>query len=85
MKQEKLSEQVRSAIDGSGMSRYRICALVRLDKSVMSRFMAGTCGLSMATLDALGDLLRLQIVRADAEMRPVSVKREKKRKLTSRR
>lgn len=59
---DKLSDQLRRAIDASGMSRYRICALIGLDKSVMSRFMAGTSGLSVETLDRLGELLELRVV-----------------------
>jgi predicted XRE-type DNA-binding protein len=61
-KREKLSDQIRRAIDASRVSRYRICALIGLDKSVMSRFMAGKCGLAVETIDKLGELLGLRIV-----------------------
>jgi hypothetical protein len=66
-KKDKLSDQLRAAIDASGMSRYAICAAIKLDQSVMSRFMAGTSGLSVPMIDAIGELLGLKIV---AETKP---------------
>ena len=44
------------------MSKYRISELIGLDKSVMSRFMAGKSGLSVETLDRLGEVLKLRVV-----------------------
>jgi hypothetical protein len=61
-KREKLSEQIRQAISGSGLSRYRICKDTGILQSVMSRFMSGQGGLSMERLDALADLLDLNII-----------------------
>jgi hypothetical protein len=51
------------------MSRYRIGQLIDLDKSVLSRFMAGKSGLSVDVLDRLGELLKLRIV-AGAKVKP---------------
>jgi predicted XRE-type DNA-binding protein len=62
-----ISQQLREAIDASGMSRYRICKEIGLPQSTMSRFMAGECGLQLSTIDRLGELLRLRIV---AETKP---------------
>jgi len=58
----KLSDQIRQAIDASGVSRYRICKQIGLDQALLSRFMQGRSGLSVQTLDALADVLRLRIV-----------------------
>lgn len=44
------------------MSRYAICQKLGLSQSVMSRFMAGKCGLSLKTLDRLVELLGLTLV-----------------------
>ena len=61
-KREKLSDQVRWAVAASGRSRYSICKALGLAEATMSRFMNGRGGLSMDTLDALADLLDLNIV-----------------------
>ena len=58
----KLSEQIRRAVDASGLSRYRISKTLGVAESTISRFMSGQGGLSMETFDALADLLGLTIV-----------------------
>jgi hypothetical protein len=60
-KREKLSDQIRQAVDASGLSRYRICKTLDVAEATMSRFMNRQGGLSMAHLDALADLLDLDI------------------------
>jgi transcriptional regulator with XRE-family HTH domain len=57
----RLSDQVRRAVDASGLSRYRISKELGVAESTMSRFMSGQGGLSMDHLDALADLLGLDI------------------------
>jgi len=61
-KRIKLSDQVRWAVDASGMSRYAICKALDMVQAIMSRFMTGKGGLSMVNLDALADLLGLDVV-----------------------
>jgi len=61
-KRIKLSDQIRRAVDASGLSRYRICKEVGLDQAVFSRFMADKSGLSVRNLDAIADLLGLNIM-----------------------
>ena len=58
----KLSEQVRRAVEKSGMTRYAICKAIGMHESVMSRFMNRKGGLQMDSLDALADLLGLDVV-----------------------
>jgi predicted XRE-type DNA-binding protein len=60
-KRLKLSEQIRAAVHASGLSQYRICKSLGIDKSLMSKFMRGLGGLAMASLDDLGELLRLEL------------------------
>ena len=67
-----ISQQLREAIDASGMSRYRICKEIGLGESTMSYFMAGRCGLQLSTIDRLGELLGLRIV---VETKPQKSKR----------
>jgi transcriptional regulator with XRE-family HTH domain len=57
-----LSEQIRRAIRGSGMTRYRICREIGLTQPTMTRFMAGKASLSLQTLDKIAELLDLRIV-----------------------
>jgi transcriptional regulator with XRE-family HTH domain len=60
-KRVKLSDQVRQAVDASQLTRYRMCKTLGIAESTMSRFMSGRGGLGMAYLDALADLLGLDI------------------------
>lgn len=61
-KARRLSDQIRKAIDASGLSRYRICKAIGLDQGAMSKFMSRERGLELATIDRLGELLGLRVV-----------------------
>lgn len=62
MDHKHFSDQIRDAVDASGLSRYAICKAIELNQGAMSRFMAGNSGLSMDTLDKLAELLGLSVV-----------------------
>lgn len=58
----KLTDQLRDAIDGSGMSRYAVAKAIGLDQATLSRFMSRKAGLSLDTVDKLGEFLGLELV-----------------------
>jgi predicted transcriptional regulator len=61
-KRLSFSDELRSAVDASGLSRYRIAHLLDIAESTLSRFMSGQRGLTIKCLDALAGLLDLHIV-----------------------
>jgi hypothetical protein len=61
-KRISLSEQIRRAVDAAPVSRYRIAKGAKIDPASLSRFMAGTVGLQQRALDALADVLGLDVV-----------------------
>ena len=58
----KLSDEIRDALNASGMSRYAIAKALGIAESTLSRFANGKGGLSMDYVDRLGELLGLHIV-----------------------
>jgi hypothetical protein len=58
-----LSESLKQLIKCSGESRYQIWRATGVDQATLSRFMKGNGGLSMESLDALGEHLNLEIVK----------------------
>ena len=61
-KNVKLSDQIRLAVEASGISQYRLSKEVRISKTSLSRFMRGERGLTLKALDRLADFLGLTIV-----------------------
>lgn len=61
-KRKKLSDQIREAIDGCGMTRYAISKQTGIGQDMLSLFMAGKRGFSIQTLDLLADFLNLNII-----------------------
>lgn len=60
-KSKKLTDQLRQAIDDSGITRYRIAQETGISESTLSKFYLGQRGLSMEALNALGECLQLTI------------------------
>lgn len=56
-----LTDQLRQAIDDSGLSRYQIAKATGIDESALAKFYNGRRGLSMDALNALGEYLQLTI------------------------
>ena len=59
---KKMTDQVRQAIDTSGLTRYRIAQDTGIDESTLAKFYHGTRGLSLDNLDRLCAYLKLRIV-----------------------
>ena len=56
-----LTDQLRQAIDDSGLTRYEIAKRTGIDESALAKFYNGHRGLSMSALNALGECLQLTI------------------------
>ncbi len=56
-----LTDQLRKAIDDSGLTRYEIAKETGIDESALAKFYNGRRGLSMDALNALGEFLQLRI------------------------
>ncbi len=59
---ELFSDQLRQAIERSGLSHYAIGKAAGIDKGNLSRFMAGNVGLSLESIDKIVAVLRLKLV-----------------------
>jgi len=57
-----VSDQLRQAIDDSGLSRYRISKETGISETALALFYNGHRGLSMKALNALGKCLELKII-----------------------
>ena len=59
---KKMTDQLRQAIDDSGLTRYRIAQDADLDESALAKFYGGKRGLSLDNIDRLFEYLGLRIV-----------------------
>ena len=60
-KKETFSEQLRQAIENSGLTRYQISKETGIHQSILGRFVHGEMGLAMETIDRLCEFLGLSI------------------------
>ncbi len=56
-----VSDQIRQAIDDSGLTRYRIAQETGISETALALFYNGQRGLSMKALNALGEFLQLKV------------------------
>ena len=73
-----LSDQLRKAIHVSGKTRYRISIETGIAESILSRFMHGKAGLSLANVDRLCKCIGAKLVfptkaRSAAKKRSVRI------------
>jgi len=59
---KKMTDQIRQAIDDSGLTRYRIALDTGIDESALAKFYNGHRGLSLDNVDRLFEYLGLRIV-----------------------
>ena len=62
-KRPDVSDQVRRLVETCGISRYEIAKRTGIDDSALCRFVSGERGISCESLDKLGRLLELEVVR----------------------
>jgi plasmid maintenance system antidote protein VapI len=60
-----LSDQLRQAIDGAELSRYRIAKEAGVAQSTISQFMNGKRSLSLQAIDRIAELLDLELVTSN--------------------
>lgn len=60
-KKTSLTDQLRQLIESAEMSRYELWQRTGIDQAVLSKFVNHKGGLSMESLDKIGELLDLQI------------------------
>ena len=67
---KKLTDELRAAVAGCGMTLGDLTRATGIDKSALSRFVNGERGLSMEAMDALGQCLGLSIVAGKPKATP---------------
>jgi transcriptional regulator with XRE-family HTH domain len=63
-KAPSLSDDIRAAIGKAGLSPFELARASGVDRSVLSRFLAGKRTITLETADKLAEELRLRIARA---------------------
>ncbi len=65
-KQTSLTDQLRQLIEEAELSRYQLWQQTGIDQAVLSKFVNSKGGLSMESLDKIGEVLNLQITKRPA-------------------
>lgn len=82
MRQKTITDQVYDAIEAAGkagISRFAIARAADLDRAALSRFMAGTRGLDISSLDKLATVLSLSLTVGTPRIKPLRKGRPKKK------
>ncbi len=74
-KRETFTEQLQRAIAESGRTRYRIAQESGVSEAALSRFMSGKRGLSTLSIDALAEVLGLELVARTKKPKKKTTKR----------
>ena len=69
-KRKLISEQLRDAILNADVSCYRIAKETELSEALLSRFMNGVSGLSLDSIDRIGNYLGLDIATPKRKAKP---------------
>ena len=64
---KQFSDEIRSAVENSGLTRYRIAKETGIDAAALCRFVQGQVGLTMENLDKLAECIGLHVT---AEHKP---------------
>lgn len=57
----RVSDQLRQAVETAPISRYELAKRTGLDEGLLSRFVHGKTGLSMASIDLIAECLGLEL------------------------
>ena len=68
-KRKPISEQLKEAILNADVSRYRIAKETGLTEASLSRFLNDVSGLSLDSIDKVGDYLELDITTRERKPR----------------
>ena len=60
-KRPPISDQLRRAIENCGQTRYQISKQTGIAQSILSRFLLHGAGLSLDSIDKIGECLELEI------------------------
>lgn len=56
-----INEQIKQALEGCGLSRYRISKLTGIHIAMLSRFLRGETSMTVETMDRLAPVLGLKV------------------------